>query len=294
MSLICTILGHKWNLCKCTRCGAIREEKHVWDRCHGRCLVCGTTCAVEHKWDGCKCAKCGATRNEGHDWRGTKCVRCGAKRPPVVVERDSLADYRTGDCLAFGRWKGERLVWRVLDVQADSMLMITQACMEPRPFNRTSPATWDVASLRAELNGEWFYANPEVFTEAERAAILPQTHDSPGIYYQNQRTWEEMYAQRGGDVEDRVFLLSVNEAVRYFNATREDWMKDGMGYNAFRFPVSEDLAAEYPWWLRNATRRGAAAVVVTAYGMINYNGFSVTEGTIPRVRPAVWVSRKAQ
>lgn len=48
MGLAC-LFGHKWNGCKCTRCGATRDEGH--------------------DWKGCKCKICGATRDEGHDYR---------------------------------------------------------------------------------------------------------------------------------------------------------------------------------------------------------------------------------
>ena len=30
-----------------------------------------------HKWDGCKCSRCGKVRDEQHDWIGCKCSRCG-------------------------------------------------------------------------------------------------------------------------------------------------------------------------------------------------------------------------
>jgi len=30
-----------------------------------------------HKWDGCKCSRCGSTRNKNHNWDGWKCSRCG-------------------------------------------------------------------------------------------------------------------------------------------------------------------------------------------------------------------------
>ena len=37
-------------------------------------------CIFGHKWDGCKCTKCGETRNEEHNWEGAKCKRCGDMR----------------------------------------------------------------------------------------------------------------------------------------------------------------------------------------------------------------------
>ncbi len=30
-----------------------------------------------HKWDGCKCTRCGSTRNKNHNWDCWKCSRCG-------------------------------------------------------------------------------------------------------------------------------------------------------------------------------------------------------------------------
>lgn len=30
-----------------------------------------------HKWNGCKCKRCRNTRDEQHDWNGYKCSRCG-------------------------------------------------------------------------------------------------------------------------------------------------------------------------------------------------------------------------
>ncbi len=37
----------------------------------------GIACLFGHKWDGCKCEKCGATRDKGHDWDYSKCKKCG-------------------------------------------------------------------------------------------------------------------------------------------------------------------------------------------------------------------------
>jgi len=37
-------------------------------------------CLFGHKWNGCKCEKCGKTRDEQHDLNGCKCKRCGAEK----------------------------------------------------------------------------------------------------------------------------------------------------------------------------------------------------------------------
>mgnify|MGYP001043619964 CR=1 FL=1 len=102
------IFGHKWDGCKCSRCGKTRDKGHDFQlekgKCSERCSICGKTHVLEHQWNGCKCVRCGTTRDEGHDfqpiegkcsercsicgkthplehqWVGCKCVRCGTVR----------------------------------------------------------------------------------------------------------------------------------------------------------------------------------------------------------------------
>jgi len=67
------LFGHRWNGCKCERCGKIRDEQHVWA--------------------GCKCKRCGKTRDEQHDWKFCRCNRCGKKRNiDEIIEQSTLAD----------------------------------------------------------------------------------------------------------------------------------------------------------------------------------------------------------
>ncbi|MCL2002399.1 MAG: hypothetical protein FWG72_00140 [Oscillospiraceae bacterium] len=70
---------HNWNGCKCTICGAARDEGHDLDLCFGRCKKCGKSCEVSHAWNGCKCSRCGKMRNEQHEWDLCfgKCKVCG-------------------------------------------------------------------------------------------------------------------------------------------------------------------------------------------------------------------------
>lgn len=285
------LFGHKWDGCKCTKCGITRDEQHDWNGC--MCKRCGKKRDEQHDWDLCsgKCRRCLKRREEQHDWDGTKCKRCGKTRklPPVI--KQTLGECVAGDHFVFGKWKGAPLLWTVLQVQDDRLLLITDACLGAKAFHRSGTAAWDTCTLRTELNGDYFYRNNSVFNDTEREAILSTTNDSPGIYYQNIRNWEEFYANGGGESQDFVFLLSVADACNYFNVTEKGEMRDGMGYKAYEFPKSERLAAEVPWWLRNSTRKGSAAVVVTTAGLINYCGFTASEDSIPQVRPALWIRK---
>lgn len=44
MGLICKLSGHKWNGCKCERCGETRNEQHDWSTC--KCSKCGRTIEI--------------------------------------------------------------------------------------------------------------------------------------------------------------------------------------------------------------------------------------------------------
>lgn len=69
-------LFHKWDGCKCSKCGKLRDEGHNWDFCHGKCVICGKTCNSEHLWKTVSgkyvevCDKCGTKRATSHDWKG--------------------------------------------------------------------------------------------------------------------------------------------------------------------------------------------------------------------------------
>lgn len=106
-----------------------------------------------------------------------------------------------GDKIAFGNRK-----WRVLDRQNDTALIIADEIIEMRPYHADYvDITWAKCSLRAYLNSEFYYT----FTATEKSKIitvLNQNHDNP---------W---YGAKGGDdTEDKVFILSLEDAVcRYF------------------------------------------------------------------------------
>ena len=78
MSVLCRILGHQWDGCRCRRCGLVRNEAHQWNGC--TCRRCGQVRNTEHRWNGCVCEICGRKRDAEHDWNGCKCRRCGKTR----------------------------------------------------------------------------------------------------------------------------------------------------------------------------------------------------------------------
>ena len=92
--------SHKWEGCKCTICGKVRDEQHSWYKDCEKCSKCHKTRIDAHLWEGCKCTNCGKTRDDLHDWsmncemcsmchktridahlwEGCKCTNCGKTR----------------------------------------------------------------------------------------------------------------------------------------------------------------------------------------------------------------------
>ena len=96
MGFTCKIFGHKWNGCKCERCGTSRDERHNWNGC--KCERCGAIRKEGHNWNGCKCEQCGAMRKEGHNYVlldncTEKCSICGKvyeKHKWVLLENNCI------------------------------------------------------------------------------------------------------------------------------------------------------------------------------------------------------------
>ena len=122
MDLKCRILGHKWEHCRCLRCGEKRDSDHLWDGCV--CSVCGRVRNTGHSYalqpESYKtkgnvtgeeillpthtlyCVKCEgktiprAVKFEPHVWTGrgcmTKCSVCGAM-PAQFTDREEYTLY---------------------------------------------------------------------------------------------------------------------------------------------------------------------------------------------------------
>ena len=173
--------------------------------------------------------------------------------------------------------------WRVLDVQGDRALLVTEDIIEKRPYNdEDTDSTWAACTLRGYLNGNFFYGE---FSAQEQAMILETTHAN----MDNQR-----YKTSGGNPNrDRVFLLSIEEVVKYFGDSGQlqnknpesDFLIDDQ-YNDERVAILDGGA--YWWWLRSPGRDPHRAVDVSDDGRAYLNGYPV--GREGGVRPALWLN----
>lgn len=205
-----------------------------------------------------------------------------------------MKEYNIGAIVPFGGFD-----WRILDVQGNSALIITEDMIGQQPYhNYTGDVTWADCSLRKYLNGG-FYNN---FNAAERSKII-------SVWNKNQDN--QWYGSRGGeDTQDYIFLLSMEEVVcKYFgdssrnlenrSAKQRYWFQRKDDNNIKRRSTFDGYV--WWWWLRSPGRDNKRAVYIHGDGNIGIQGngtFHYSSNTIHPstgdnsggVRPALWLS----
>ncbi len=171
----------------------------------------------------------------------------------------------------------ELLEWRILDKQDGKMLLITRYGIDCLPFDwKEMKSSWDKCTLRGWLNNDFCQ---EAFTDEDRAMILEtQVTAEPN---------PEFNTRSGEDTVDKVFLLSISEAEKYFSSTEDRRCQLTPYSRAMGAYMSEDNTCWY--WLRTAGGSREVSAIVIAAGFISMRGVRVMFSRTT-VRPAVWIS----
>ena len=119
---------------------------------------------------------------------------------PVIEQ-----DLKPGARFMFGK---SGTIWRVLNVDTEkmTMLVITETIIDERKYHdKYESVTWEKCTLRKWLNDSFYKSE---FTEEEREAIVESEVGNPD---------NAKYKTKGGSpTKDKVFLLSIDEAEKYF------------------------------------------------------------------------------
>ena len=161
--------------------------------------------------------------------------------------------------------------WLVLDRQDDRLLLLCKRALETLPYHDTEdPVTWETSSLRAWLNGTFF---DSAFTADEAARILLTEVDNSCV------NAEYKYTKGSAATEDRVFLLSHDEAARLMP---KDTMR--LCEKALHAPSYDNAISS--WWLRSPGLYPNCAEYVYRTGAF-FSGMA--NRMYVDVRPAMWV-----
>jgi len=151
----------------------------------------------------------------------------------VVVTTGCISKPSIGSIITFG---GRQ--WRVLDVKDGKALIISEQIVEQGPYHTDEDSvTWENCSLRGYLNNVFYES---YFSPKEKARILETRNVN------SQNPW---YGTKGcPDTIDKVFLLSIDEVLKYFGDSgdlknRKGWKVD---YGKSNLVTGETVYVEKP------------------------------------------------
>jgi hypothetical protein len=191
--------------------------------------------------------------------------------------------------------------WMVLDYDAanNRALLISRYGLDAQPYNEKSvEITWEKCTLRTWLNSAFYN---KAFSTSEQSAILPTNVDN------SSSQGFSLYSSDGGNnTQDKIFLLSVAEAYKYFNVqysvsnnTKSTNTKSRVQPTVYAIEqgayisngnkTAEGTAAGI-WWLRSP------GSVQDSAAFVNYDGSLLScyvYFASCAVRPAFWLDLNA-
>ncbi len=176
-----------------------------------------------------------------------------------------------GDPVLFGSYDeyGNNLVektaitWTILEKKDGKILVVSKYAIDCKEYNSAKASVgWEKSSLRTWLNNEFI---KEAFSEGERAQISTTT-----------------VATNEVETQDKVFLLSAEEASRYFAS-------DGARKcTPTEYAKTQGVYADAYWWLRSTASANGNCAYVNGDGKIENAGNPVNYEY--GIRPAMWIS----
>lgn len=195
-----------------------------------------------------------------------------------------------GDTVFFGSYEQdnntsngkEDVEWLVLAKEDNRLLVISQYTLDCQRYNTEyANVTWENCTLRKWLNEDFLNS---AFSDGEKAMIptLTVSADKNPDYS----------TEPGNATQDKVFLLSITEANRYFKTDEERmcvptaYAKANGAYMSSSY--SKGGIATCWWWLRSPGLFQHLSADVYRDGGVISRGYSVNNGH-GGVRPAMWI-----
>lgn len=252
------------------------------------------------------------TKNE----KNTKIVRSTEAAKPtenlqpteVVKPTEAERSVGIGQTIRFGSYEQdnntsngkEKIEWIVLAKENNKMLVISKFCLEAKAYNeKGGSATWEGSTLREWLNSSFLNS---AFSEEEKNQISVTT-----VSPDNDPEYDTGLEK---DTNDKIFLLSMKEAKKYFSSDDERMAKatayaiasgpDMMTYKHEEWGESgnEKWDGNCFWWLRSPSYLNLLDIGrytemnVALQGNINIQGHGVANDC-NTVRPAMWINMES-
>lgn len=187
---------------------------------------------------------------------------------------------QVGDMITFGAYEQdnnksngkEPIQWRVLDKKNGRLLVISRYGLDCRKYD-LNHSDWKGSSLRKWLNKDFI---AQAFNSEELSLIPTVSVSSPTM----------PNGKKVGTTDDRLFLLSVEEAERYFKSDADRLCK-ATAYAKKQGATTVDGDIGW-WWLRTPGISRYVVMKVFTTGAIDKSGYS-NNNDRGCVRPALWI-----
>ena len=192
-------------------------------------------------------------------------------------QTNPYAGLRVDETLQFGGHS-----WRVLDAHAGKALIVSAEILTLRQYhsNRNEVATWENSDIRGWLNGAFYN---DTFSSDEKRFIAQTQLETA-----NNR-WHGTFG--GNATLDKIFLLSLEEVVRYFGDSGQ------LGGGSQNVPINDEFntarTAIYGgsnrwWWTRSPGNGSNRAANINNNGFLDLRGDTVDNNN-GGIRPALWL-----
>ena len=208
-----------------------------------------------------------------------------------LIQKDGLKDISVGKTIKFGFYEQdnntsngkEEIGWKVIAVDGNKALIISEYALDCKPYYSTyTDTTWEESSLRSWLNNTFLNT---AFGSKHQEMILDtnvSADENP-----------EYSTNPGNATTDKVFLLSINEAEKYFTndearkCASTAYAKAQGAYTSDDYKTASGAATCW-WWLRSPGDYQNYAARVRSVGDVDESGDNVIYD-IFAVRPALWI-----
>ena len=217
---------------------------------------------------------------------------------PNTIKTESISKtIQVGQTIEFGSYWQDNdksmgktpIEWRVLAKNESKALLISEFALDRKPFNSNNEAiNWKASTLRLWLNSDFLNS---AFSTTEQDLI--QTTCIVGDKNPKYNTYFNY------EVNDKVFLLSIDEAEKYFNKYEDlrciptEYSKPIGIALTNRMGYTKNGKYTCMWWLRSPGSYLWQAAIVGHGGDIDFDGQNVKSAGYYCVRPALWVELDA-
>ena len=243
----------------------------------------------------------------------TELVEEEATPSPPPVDYKEAVDPRehpealgtVGEFVTFGRYPQTEagtdmtpVEWEVVNVADGKALLVSRYGLDARVyhkpgFSEKKEITWEGSQLRAWLNSDFL---DTAFTPEEQAAILLTSVDNS-----HAQGSKKLMVNGGNSTEDRLFLLSCAEAMKYYGASWDQQdVRARVAPTPYAYAQAHSPQATIQvktndktgtgeeagsWWLRSPGKDQTFAMYILSNGKLNYQETTFTY----YIRPAFWI-----